>query len=74
MSVIITGMTMPNNCNDCGFVAEKAKTTCKSNGCPLKSVDGLICRMESIKDIPDQGTWRAAIDECIATVEVYCEG
>lgn len=42
MSVIITGMTMPNNCNDCGIVAEKAKTTCKSNGCPLKSVEGLI--------------------------------
>lgn len=73
MSVIITGMTMPNNCNDCGFVTEKAKATCKSNGCPLKSVDGLIERMRSMKDIPDQGTWRAAIDECIATVEAYCK-
>lgn len=73
MSVIITGMTMPNSCNDCGIVAEKAKTTCKSNGCPLKSVDGLIERMKGIKDIPDQGTWRSAVDECIATVEVYCE-
>ena len=70
MSVIITGMTMPNNCNDCGIVAEKAKTTCKSNGCPLKSIDGLI---EHMKDIPDQGTWRAAIDECIDIVQEYCK-
>ena len=42
MSAIITGMAMPNNCNDCRIVVEKAKTTCKSNGCPLKSIDGLL--------------------------------
>ena len=47
MSVIITGMTMPNNCNDCGFVAEKAKTTCKSNGYPLKSIDGLLNQIKA---------------------------
>ena len=73
MSVIITDMTMPNNCNNCGFVMEKAKTTCKSNGCPLRSVDGLLDRMVDIRDIPNQDTWRAAIDECIDTVQEYCK-
>lgn len=36
-------------------------------------IDRLIEHMKSMKDIPDQGTWGAAIDECIATVKEYCE-
>lgn len=78
MSVIVTGMDMPKNCKECRKESshEIVGMDCillHHTDCPLKSIDGLIERMENMKDIPDQGTWRAAIDECIATVKEYCE-
>lgn len=80
MSVIVTGMTMPNNCNRCGIVEEKAKTTCKSNGCPLKSIDGLIKKIVNSPSDVGQDMYKTKYDgavrrqnEIIEIIKEYCE-
>lgn len=80
MSVIVTGMDMPNNCNDCGIVAEKAKTICKSNGCSLKSIDGLIKKIVNSPSDVGQDMYKTKYDgaarrqnEIIEIIKEYCE-
>lgn len=68
--VIITDMEMPSDCFDC----ERRKKCCgdscsiqnRKNDCPLKSVEGLIEKIESLKMI--------STNIVIGLIKEYCKG
>lgn len=97
MSVIVTGMDMPSKCHYCGL---KLRGTCprliksvsvlqraRLEDCPLKSIDGLIERIEQTKlykgksgnpyiDAYGVGLDRyfdLGLDRAIKIIKEYCE-
>lgn len=90
-AVIVTGMNMPTACKDCEYPncdyykAEWCRhgensinyMTARSDGCPLRSIDGLIERIENKKYDKPFGTEEArhndTIDMCIDFIKEYCE-
>lgn len=101
MRVIVTGKKMPNQWNDCRFNYEcecclidaVCSDEMSENGvdrphfCPLKSIDGLIDRIEQAKqykgesgnphiDVHDVGLDRyfdLGLDKAIKIIKEYCE-
>ena len=90
MSVIVTGMDMPTACKDCEYPncdyykAEWCRhgdnsinyMTAKSDDCTLKSIDGLIEKIEQRKSsFLETGNWLEA-GECMNLIHIikeYCE-
>lgn len=85
MSVIVTGMDMPERCHTCGL---KLKGTCprliksvsvlqktRLEDCPLKSIDGLINKVYQLDfDYGDYYDHTSEIqDKIIATIKEYCD-
>lgn len=87
MSVIVTGMDMPECCHwDCelcredggacilGTYDEKADTkVVRPKSCPLKSVDGLIEKIQTFNNVvkEDFGT-SISVSDCIMLIKEYC--
>jgi hypothetical protein len=86
MSVIVTGMDMPERCIQCSF-HNNSNDYCKikyefaslvkgKNDCPLKSIDGLI---EKIKEMPNRNpSYSHTCDvvdreDLIEIIKEYCE-
>ena len=89
MSVIITGMDMPNTCHKCKYSkcyfygkawqtidGTKDYRSNRDKTCPLKSIKGLIKKIEQeIDDNPyaSLGEYRAGLYKGIEIIKEYCE-
>ena len=91
MSVIVTGMDMPKVCIDCHRVncnlpyksntnreiVKNAYTVSVHKDCPLKSVEGLIEKVEQLKKSCANDTYGKCMANAISRVEKlikeYCE-
>lgn len=79
MSVIITGMNKAIDCRDCKFHIDENIWCIATDGrgCPVKSIDRLINKIESKKYNKPFGTEETrhndTIDMCINNIKEYCE-
>ena len=83
MSVIVTGIDMPKNCVDCRKESTQnvVGIDCSwldNKNCPLKSIDGLIERIEKAKGVFNQHGEQASLEAtglqyAIELIKEYCE-
>ena len=91
MSVILTGMNTPNMCGRCELwdidreicmrlVQTNADKMTIRNDCPVKSVEGLIERIEKIGGNEEKSVYKnlnpsyvQGLKEAIKTIKEYCE-
>lgn len=83
MSVIMTGMEFPKACLFCRFVScfncnatddFIEDYTKKNDNCPLKSIGGLIEKIEQLPTIEDsEGQDRYMAYDVLRTIKEYCE-
>ena len=80
MSMIVTGMEMPKFCGECNasgtgvcrkWVSVKELGSKRSELCPLKSVDGLIEKLNECADNKSTGE-QVGIDLAIDVIKEYC--
>lgn len=90
MAVIVTGMDMPESCKRCPirydcyrwirYLQTQTTTACnpQMEGCPLKSVDGLIKKIEQQQKVISllKGLSGAeemkGMNDCIKIIKEYC--
>lgn len=85
MSVIVTGMDMPENCSDCPIndsygvcnILRESPDDGKLDNCPLKSVDGLIDAIKTGTGIRCKDKlWNVftSDEDIIEIIRKYCGG